>query len=293
MPLNEKAMIAEIELKKWSGRRLDQTLSRKVVTDNNARHDSARVTKILMPDEPKLAEIRRKQGLARNYHYSHTHPWGEQRGNRILPTALYMDYHKAMEVMLDDIQQTIDEFCDPQYYESAVVRNMAQLGTLVTRDDYPATANEVKRFFKAGIDYIPIAATGDFRINLGVKELQALKDAAVEKERRVIELATESTWEKMETLMEHANERLSDPDKSFHRSLPGNIKKFSQIVGALNIGEDRFIDEIAAEFAPIGDLGFEELRDDDTVRSDAAQTAKTALDKIRAKQKAMEDARTA
>jgi hypothetical protein len=293
MPLNEKAMIAEIELKKWSGRKLDQKISRKVVTDHNARHDSARVTKLLMPDEPKLTEIRKKQGLARNYHYQHTHPWGEQRGNRILPTALYMDYHKQMEVMMDDIQSTIDEFCDESYFQNAVQRSMAQLGTLVTRDDYPKTGAEVKKFFKAGVHYQAIAATGDFRINLGVKELAELKAAASERERQIIEQATESTWEKVHSLMEHATNKLSDPDAKFHRSLPGNIKKFTEIVGALNIGEDKFIDEIAKEIAPLGNADFEELRDDPTIRAEAATTAKSALDKIKEKIKAMEASKNA
>lgn len=292
MPLNEVAMIAEIELKKWSARRLDKKISSKVAQDHNARQDAVRTTKILMPGEPLLAQIRSAQGGTRNYHYEHTHPWGETRGTRILPTKLYMDYSTEISRQLEECNDLIEQFCDETYYKQAIQKSMAQLGTLVTQRDYP-DPSQVKRFFKATIDYFPIANAGDFRVALGVNELANLKQAALAKERQIIEKATESTWTKMAALMEHAATKLGDPKAIFHDTLPSNIKRFTDIVGALNIGQDKFIDEIASEFAPLGEIDPEDLRADEETRKEAAETAQSALSKIQQRIKDMQNAQMA
>ena len=290
MSLNDTAIIANPRFKVWAARKLDKDATIELCTLKQAEHGAARVNKSLMPDEPKLKAIRKLVGEARNYHYDHTLPWEDRGGGRILPAGLFVPYQKQMDSFQAKIKLLIDEFCEPSYYQSAVEAGKKKLGQLADPWEYPSS-QKVKYSFEAEIAYYPIPNPTDFRVQLGAHEVQRLKDTARIHEKDVIKRATEHLWDRLSKLAKHAHERLSDPDKSFHSSLTKNINHFNEIVQELNIGEDRFIAQIAKELAAdVGDASVDDLRNDENVRGVAARGAESALDKINKQMEAFKNA---
>ena len=290
MSLQDTAMIVNPTFKIWSGRKLDKDATKELCSDKNAVQGSARVNKSLMPDEPKLKAIRKLVGEARNYHYDHTLPWEDRGGGRILPTGLYVPYQKKMEDYKDRVVVLIKEFCEESYYDRAKTDGMQKLGQLANAWEYPARAR-VHHLFEATINYYPIPDPSDFRVQLGAHDIQRLKTKAREREKEIIKKSTETLWKRLNELAVHAEERLSDPDKSFHSTLTENIVHFKEIVGELNIGEDRFIQQVADDLAHSVDKDIDQLRKDVNVREGAANGAKTAVAKIQAQMEAFSNAR--
>ena len=291
MSLKDTAMLVHPRFKVWSGRKLDKEATKKLCQDAGAKEGAARVNKSLMADEPQIKKIRKLMGQARNYHYDHTLPWEDRNGGRILPTGLFIPYQKQMEKFIDQIRKEIAVFCEESYYKQAVAKGKADLGTL-GQDDYEwPSLSKIKYMFEAELDFYPIPDQTDFRVQLGAHDLQRLKASAAQTEKNVIKAATEKLWERLHKLAKLADEALSDPDYGFHKTTPKKIKHFSEIVGALNIGEDRFIEEIAKELAE----GFkpeevDDIKKDPNRRAEAAQKAQTAHEKIKRQMEAFANA---
>jgi hypothetical protein len=291
MSLKDTALIVNPTFKVWSGRKLDKDATRELCSDKNAVQGSARVNKSLMPDEPKLKRIRKIVGEARNYHYQHTLPWEDRGGGRILPAGLFVPYQKQMEAYRDKIKAEIAEFCDPQYFNEAKKEGMRKLGGLANEWEYPSV-NKVKYLFEAEVHFYPIPAADDFRVNLSAHDLQRLKQKNREQEVKIIKKTTEHLWKKLSDLAEHAEERLGDPNKSFHASLNKNVQHFAEILPELNLGEDRFIEGVAKDLADAVGDDPKVLRTDEKARSSAAQGARSAIEKIQEQMEAFKDANT-
>jgi len=290
MSLNDTAIIANPRFKIWSARKLDKDATIELCNDKKAEHGAARVNKSLLPDDPKLKAIRKLVGEARNYHYEHTLPWEDRGGGRILPAGLYVPYQKQMDTFVADITKLIDEFCEANYYDKAVADGMIKLGELADKWEYPSNW-QVRQSFEADVAYYPIPNPQDFRVQLGAQEIQRLKKTARVHEKVIIKKATEHLWARLSKLAAHAHERLADPDKSFHKTLTSNINHFNEIVSELNIGEDRFINEIAKDLADtVGAQDVDALRKDPDARADAAAHAESAIDKINKQMAAFQNA---
>lgn len=290
MSLNDTAIIANPRFKVWSARKLDKDATIELCNNKGAEHGAARVNKSLLPDEPKLKAIRKIVGEARNYHYDHTLPWEDRGGGRILPAGLYVPYQKQMDTYIAEIKKLINQFCEQNYYNKAVVEGMLKLGTLADKWEYPSSV-QAKYSFEADVAYYPIPNPSDFRVKLGAQEIQRLKQNARNHETEIIKTATEHLWGRLSKLAKHAHERLADPDNSFHKTLTSNINDFNAIVSELNIGEDRFINEIAQDLADnVGSADVETLRDDPDAREEAASGAQSAIDKINKQMAAFQNA---
>jgi hypothetical protein len=278
--LNNAAILVTFTGKMWNARKFDGQTTSEVQAAKKAKQKSGRYNKMLMPDDPKLAEIKAHLAATRHYHYAHTLPW-EWKGGQLLPSKHYMKYSKEMASMIRQFDDLVDEFCDPSYYAKAIERAKIHLADLFDPIDYPPP-QEIRNQFYATVEYAPVPSAGDYRVELAASEVQRLKEDYQERQAKVVQQATQHMYEKLHDLAEHAKERLSDPKKSFHGTLTENIKEFAELVPELNINKDAFLEQAARELRiAIGDKDIDSLRKDEQVRATAAQDATTILDKVK------------
>ena len=83
--ISSSAMLVELSISTWTGRKLDKRASQDVTSTNNAVTGVANVHKKLLGDCAELDIIQKFVGNVRNIHYAMTMPWSDT-GIRLLPT---------------------------------------------------------------------------------------------------------------------------------------------------------------------------------------------------------------
>ena len=90
--LSSSAMLVELSISVWTGRKKDKQATADVTMSNHAKTGVAAVNKKLMADCAELDAIQKFAASVRTFHYSATLPWTDT-GIRIVPTAKYFAYH--------------------------------------------------------------------------------------------------------------------------------------------------------------------------------------------------------
>lgn len=277
--LNESAVIAQYNVRTLQSTKFDRKATADLQAQTGVEGGVVKIKKLLMPEDPIIASIKTVANKGRNYHYDHTLPW-QWKGGQMLPSAFYMEYTRHMADIIREFDNLADQFCDPAYYQSAVSRSLAILKNFGDAADYP-DASSIRNYFFAAVEIDPIPSSGDFRVDLHADELRALESSYRDKEKQLVDDARDHLYKRLLGYAEKAAERLGDPDKVFHKTLPANIQEFTRICKQLNISGDTKLEELADELAPIGDMEADDLRNDEELRKEAAETAEATVDKIR------------
>ena len=132
--LGSSAMLGELNISNWVGRKLDKRASKDVVDQNHAATGVANVNKKLLADSDKLRAIQQLVTATRAMHANMTMPWSNS-GLRLLPTAQYFKYNQAMTEMQNEFYRLVEDFLDS--YNDEVIDVQMKLGDLFSRDDYP------------------------------------------------------------------------------------------------------------------------------------------------------------
>jgi hypothetical protein len=287
--LNNSAILVTFTGKMWNARKFDKTTTDEITQIKHTTERAGRFNKNLMPDDPILKQVKAQLAAIRHYHYSNTLPW-EWKGGQLLPSKHHMEYSKQMAAHIRVFDDTVDQFVDPTYYQQAIEAARIKCGSLFDLSDYPHPSS-IREQFYAKVDYAPVPQAGDYRVDLPAQELQSLKEDYQKREGEIIRNATNHLYERLDGLARHARERLADPKKSFHKTLPENIKEFTELLPNLNITKDQFLNEQAAALKQaIGIHDPDTLRKDEQVRKAAADTAGSIVDKIKKQMEAFNDA---
>ena len=91
--ISSSAMLVDLSISLWSGRKLDRKVSGEVDTINSTQTRAGNYNKNLLAGDTSLSEIQKVVTMIRTYHNSITIPWSNS-GIRLLPTALFMEYKK-------------------------------------------------------------------------------------------------------------------------------------------------------------------------------------------------------
>lgn len=277
--LNESAVIASLHVRMLQATKFDRQATQQLESQYGIASGITKVKKVLIPDDPLLAEMKTIANQARNYHYDHTLPW-QWKGGQMLPSAFYMEYTRIMADFIREFDDKADQFCNQAYYEAAVTKAMLMLKGIARQEDYPSPRS-IRSHFMAAINIDPIPSSGDFRVDLHASELQALEKGFRQREEKLIQDAREHLYKRLLGYAEHAKTKLGDPKAKFHYTLPKNIAEFTRVCESLNISDDKVLNDLANELKPIGDIDAKDLREDEQIRREAAQTATNAVEKIK------------
>ena len=138
MSISSSAVLVELNISVWTANKLDKGATDSVLVSNSASSGSAQVRKNLMAGTDKRKKIADYAARARLYHNQTTLSWSD-KGARLLPTSLFMDYKANMNIYEKNMNVMIADF----YHKELV-------GKFIEIDEKFAIGTKISEVF--GID---------------------------------------------------------------------------------------------------------------------------------------------
>ena len=195
----------------WTGRKLDRKASDEVEIQNRAHPRMANVHKKLLGDCQELIAIRKFVGNVRNSHYRMTLPWSDM-GLRIIPTTKYFDYHKQMTEYQNEFYTMLDKFLG--VYDWAVIQAETTLGDMFNKNDYPSV-DTLRAKFNWRLSYIPMPDAGDFRVDIGNEQADAIREQCAEYYSTMFHQAIQEIAEPLKNMSERLDYSNGEDKKVF------------------------------------------------------------------------------
>jgi len=283
--LSGAALIANMSLSVWTGRKLDKRVSEAVDQQNSTKTRAGNYHKNLLAGSGKLEAIGKIASACRAWLYSNTQPWGDN-GDRLLPMTALTEYKARLTDYEQQFAQAVNNFL--QEYDTMVAAAAFQLGDLFNRDDYPTREHIVKRF---GFRYsmAPLPTSGDFRVDIneeGLEELRTHYEGVLDTR---IKGAMQDAWERLHDVLTKMSERLEDTmdangdpkRKIFRDSLVENAIEVAGLLKHFNIGGDVRLEEMRKQLEDaMRGVDAESLRDSDSLREQTKRKVDAMLDKF-------------
>lgn len=263
-PLQTKAMLAQLSISQWTGRKADKKVTGEVERAHGA-HDSGKFNKILV-DKGLLDPISKLAGKARDYHYHLTLAWSDS-GPRILPSALFAEYTATFRGLKTEFEKAVNTAIAA--YPTEVQAARVRLGTMYEPDDYP-DPSEMYGKFGLKTEFMPVPDGDDFRVSVGEADRELLAQSIRESVNTRLATAVTATYSRIQDVVSKIEERLSIPDAVFKDSLITNAFELTQVLDGLNITDDPIITDIC------GDIKDHLLMPPSTLRSNGHTRAVTA-----------------
>ena len=248
MSISSSAVLASLNISVWPASKLDREVTDQVNSNANANINAGKFMKDLFAGTSLRKDIEKFAAHCRVKHLRYTLPWAD-KGERLLPTSLFMDYKQ----FINEANLKFDQLCDNFFiaYPQLLADAPLHLGSLYKADDYP-TLEEVKNRF--GFRYVisPLPEAGDFRLDVGNAELEELKQKyASDYDLRLAD-AMREPWERLHTVLTAMSEKLTDepgqddddkPKKRYHETLVTNATDLCALLTKLNVTGDPKLEE--------------------------------------------------
>lgn len=237
MNLNHDAMLVNLRIDAWSGRKHDRDASNHVAATHDARTSSGRYNKCLLP-KSALQPINSVCSAARVKHYEHSLPW-DDTGYRLLPVANYDHYTSLMGTMRDKLVRERSQFL--QDYDDHVDQARIDLGRLFRIDDYPSR-EQLQGKFQIRWRIIPVPDSEHFMARLATDDTDRVKRDIERHVSEQLHGAVGDLYRRLGEAVEHVSERLRNDENGkplvFRDSLIENVRNLVDIVPRLNIFGD-------------------------------------------------------
>jgi len=279
------AMLVELSVSQWTARKLDRSVSDELVANKQAQDKgAARVNKHLLAGRNELEVISKFVTQTRDIVYDNTLPWSDS-GIRLLPSAKFMEFNAKLQQAEDTFYGLVTEFV--RVYPSLITAQAMALGNMFKRDDYPHP-DDIEHRFRFSVNYMPVPASGDFRVDIG-------NDAQAELKAKLSKLADERVEHAVKDiktrLLDHLK-RMSDrltvdviagesKPRKFHDSLLDGAHDLCDLAGALNIINDPQLEDARKALKQvINGLDVKDLRKDMPTRIDIKSQVDDVLSKF-------------
>ncbi len=282
MSISASAVLVELNISVWPASKIDREMTEQVNTGASAVRDASQTKKNLFAGTSLRKDIEKFAARVRLYHNTHTLPWAD-KGQRLLPTKLFMEYKQTM----NNYEQTFEFMCDNFFieYPRLVAEAPTNLGTMYRAEDYPDLDEVRTKFgFRRAID--PIPESGDFRLDVSANDLQELK-AHYEKQHtdRLVD-AMKAPWDRLHTMLTGISEKLTDKDgedekKRYFDSLITNPLELCELLGKMNVTNDPKLEEARRqlESAMLG-ANIETIKESAVVRGEVKAKVDAILNKF-------------
>ena len=275
--ISGSAMMVELSIRNWAGRKLDKSASQKVTLDNRASTGVANVNKKLLGDCAELSAVLKFAANARNAHYAMTMPWSDT-GMRLLPTTRYFKYNEAMIALKAEYFSLVDAFLSSYNWE--ITQAQVKLGDLFNPNEYPSVA-ALQTKFGFGFTYIPISEAKDWRIDIEASAKEELAAHYQSYYRNQLEAAMADVNGRVRVVAERMSERLDygdkDTKKVFRDTLVSNVLEMVDLMDACNLtGNQTMKDNAQALRDALHGIDADDLREDPRLR----RATKKAVDDV-------------
>jgi len=234
--ISSSAMLVELSISQWAGRKTDKRVTKKVKDDEGAIENSGSFSKNLLPDEPIFDRVGSLMGAMRTEHYHSTMPWANQ-GPRLLTTPIFFDYNKTLTAL----KQEQEEDALPHFfaeYDRMVARAPHKLAGLFDIYDYP-DLDTLKQKFSVALNYYPVPTAGDFRVDVGNEAMEVLRSSYASYYDTQLKGAYKDVWRRTHDALANMSKRLEGKEKQrFHDTLVTNVTDMVELLDKFNITDD-------------------------------------------------------
>src|SRR5210317_225495 len=264
---------------RWHGKIKDRKASKDAAAAAGADAAAFETHKYLLAGaDERLKKVHKCIDAARTAHYAMTLPWsvvgvnetGKRAGPRLLPNTLFMEYTAAVANAKSETEAALTEF--EKGYANDLQAAQRKLGTAYNANDYPDLAS-IRDHFGLDFDFQPIPKGADFDGIQG-QQAQKLAEALNSRTRTMLENAMQDAWQRLFETVNHAFERLSNPDALFHYTMVDKLKDQASMLKHLNATNDAKIEEIReAVEKKLTMYDVKDIRKDDALRKQLAKDA--------------------
>jgi hypothetical protein len=273
------AVLIDLSISVWTGRKLDKRASQDVTASNNAAKGVANVHKKLLGDCAELDAVQKFAANARNIHYAMTMPWSDL-GMRLCPTNMYVSkYEKQMGELQIEFERIVNVFLDA--YDWEIQNSQLKLGDLFNPDEYP-TRESLSEKFRFRFVAVPVPDAGDWRLDIGNEALTVMQEQYKKFYDEQLQTAMGDVWKRAHAALAKMSERLDYADdttkKIFRDTLVDNVHEIVELMAACNITNDPTMAEAQRKLdAALNGVTPDALREDAYLR---AQT-KRQVDEVK------------
>jgi hypothetical protein len=279
--LSSSAVLVNLSLSVWSGRKLDKRVSQEVDAAKSTKTRAGNYHKNLLAGTDKLDAINKVAGAVRTWHYTVTQPWSDN-GARILNAEQMFDYKARLVEFEREFVSKVHEFLNE--YDNLVSAAAFSLGDLFDRDEYP-TREEIEQKFGFGYTIEPLPQSGDFRVEIGdegLRELQAQYEQAITNR---VEQAMRDSWDRLHDVLSKMSERLESTEdgkrKIFRDSLVENAHELCNLLKHFNVNQDVRLESMRMELSNLlSGVDAETLRESDELRDNTKRKVDALLGKF-------------
>ena len=244
MSILTEALLANVTITQWSGRRYDKNASEWVAHQYKSEKTAARVNKMLVP-QSFLKPIDTAAINIRKVHKSATLLWMDD-GYQMLPAVDYMDYlskYNEAKMTFDTEVRNLDN-----NFDSMVEASKGILGDLYDPRDIPDKDRLLAKF-SCQVTVIPIPAKTDWRINK-LHQTDQLIDDYSNKMDQLIKDTRQYFIDKIIESLITAKHKI-ETAKRLHKSVMSNISNACSDVMRRNVIGDDDIKMLAMEILQI------------------------------------------
>lgn len=204
--ITSSAMLVELMISVWTGKKRDKAASEEVARNKNADKGVASVNKKLLGDCAELDALQKFSANVRNMHYNATLPWSDM-GPRLLTTSRFFKYNADFTALQAEFMRLADAFLAA--YDWEIMQSQAKLGDLFDVNEYP-TVDELRNKFRFKINFMRLADSGDWRIDIGNEAQAILKDQYTTYFSEQLTSAMNDIWRRLFDTLTTLSRQLSD-----------------------------------------------------------------------------------
>ena len=282
MSISSSALLVELNISVWPASKLDREITDKVNTDASAVRGASQTKKNLFAGTSLRKDISDFAARVRLYHNKHTLPWAD-KGERMLPTALFMDYKQTM----NGFEQTFNMMCNNFFieYPRLVAEAPTALQGLYKAEDYPDLTDVRLKFgFRRTVKPVPEA--GDFRLDIPAYDLEEMRSEFLSQQDRKLAEAMREPWERLHKVLVGVSEKLTDVEgdegkKRYHDTLLTNPLELCALLTKLNITNDPKLEEARRQVeVAMLNADMESIKEDADTRSELKSKVDAIISKF-------------
>lgn len=271
--LQDKSMLVDLVIRKWTATKHDKTVSSEI-EKAHAAHDAGRYNKRLI-DKAHTATIETLAGQIRKYHYTRTLPWTD-KGQRLLPSALFMDYRQDITSFKAQYLKARDEFL--VLYPQLVTAARNRLGSMYDPQDYPSV-DELRKAYDIELEIMPVPDAGDFRVTVDNEVRDEIREQITNAVQARQAAAVKDCYARMREVVGRIAEQCSKEKGKIYDSLMENTEDLVTVLSGLNITGDPTIAQLEQDIRGLL-TPVDTIRTSPTARKRVADTASDILNRI-------------
>jgi hypothetical protein len=283
--LSTCSMLVEFNASVWTARKLDKGVTDEVVHNKQAQaKGAARVNKNLLAGRHELDDIQSHVGAVRTWVYANTLPWSDN-GLRLLPTTKFLDFDKHIKEEQDKFYDMVRDF--KALYPTLITAQAMALGQMFNREDFPTT-QQIEDKFAFNVGYIPVPASGDFRVNVGNAAQAYLCEQYEKMAEQRVELAMNDFKDRLKDHLVRMSDRLTvdivdgeEKTRKFNDSLLDSALDLCVLAKDLNVTRDPEVEEVRATLQSVlAGVSIDTLRKSTTAKTKIKTEVDNVMNKL-------------